>query len=52
MVIVLVNDNEKRNESIKIYVNEYEKQTIERKARKESLSVSTYCRRKLLNMDK
>jgi len=44
--------DDKRDEYIKIYVSDYEKKTIERKADEESMSVSTYGRRKILKENK
>lgn len=41
-------EKEKKDEFIKIYMTEVEKQEIEQKADQEKMSVSAYCRRKLL----
>lgn len=40
--------NDKRTETIRVYVTEFEKRLIEDKAEQESMPLSTYCRRKLL----
>lgn len=41
-------EKEKKDEFIKVYMTEDEKQEIEQKADQEKMSVSAYCRRKLL----
>lgn len=42
-------ESEDRNTTIKIYLTENEKEEISKKAKKERMSMSSYCRRKIFS---
>jgi len=50
MNVDLEEDEEPREKLIKIYLTEDEKREIKLKAKKEKMSMSSYCRRKILNV--